>query len=192
MRFRQEQILAVQIPHLLRAQPLQEHQAHDGQVARGTKTGPESCDLVYRKWNDGPLGLPHPQATHRGDRSAKTHGRAPPVAYLKLWSNLTGSGGKDGAQGAIGDGDALIDGGSAELGLLGGLESHVVQQSGLGERILGNGIGVMNTFPPTEKVQQVLCIAAEREVGHAAEAFVIQIAIDPIDLAARGLLDDRG
>ena len=101
-----------------------------------------------------------------------------------------GSAREEGAQGAIGDGDALIDGGSAELGLLGGLESHVVQQSGLGERILGNDIGVMNTFPPTEKVQQVLCITAEREVGHAAEAFVIQIAIDPIDLAACGLFDD--
>ena len=54
----------------------------------------------------------------------------------------------------------------------------------------GNGIGVMDTFPPAEKVQQVLRIAAQGEVGHAAEAFVIQIAIDPIDFAAGGLLDD--
>src|SRR5258708_8360145 len=98
-----------------------------------------------------------------------------------------GSGREEGEEGAVGDGDALIDRGSAELGLLAGLESHVVQQSGLGERILGNGIGVMNTFPPTEKVQQVLCIAAEREVGHAAEAFVIQIAKSrPRETAACG------
>ena len=48
----------------------------------------------------------------------------------------------------------------------------------------------MNTFPPAEKVQQVLRIASQREVGDAAEAFVIQIAIDPFDLAAGGLLDD--
>src|SRR5260370_4097177 len=48
----------------------------------------------------------------------------------------------------------------------------------------------MNTFPPAEKVQQVLRIASEGEVGGAAEAFVIQIAIDPFDLAAGDLLDD--
>src|SRR5260370_39839108 len=48
----------------------------------------------------------------------------------------------------------------------------------------------MNTFPPAEKVQQVLRIASQGEVGDAAEAFVIQIAIDPFDLAAGGLLDD--
>ena len=78
----------------------------------------------------------------------------------------------------------------AERRLLGGLESHVIQQDGLGERSRSNGIGVMNTFPPTEKVQQVLSIATKGEVGHAAEAYVIQIAIDPIDLAAGVLLDD--
>jgi hypothetical protein len=48
----------------------------------------------------------------------------------------------------------------------------------------------MNAFPPAEEVQQVLRIASQGEVGHAAEAFVVQIAIDPIDLAAGGLLDD--
>jgi len=36
----------------------------------------------------------------------------------------------------------------------------------------------------------MLRITAEREVRYAAETFVIQIAIDPFDLAARGLLDD--
>src|ERR1035437_8091326 len=146
--------------------------------------------LVYGQWHDGPLGLPHSQATHRGKRSAEAHGRAPPVAYLKPWSNLPGSAREGAAQGAIRDGDALIDGGAGELGLLAGLESHVVQQGGLGERIFRNRIGVMNTFPPTDKVQQVLRITSEREVRYAAEAFEIQIAIDPIDLAARGLLDD--
>ena len=101
-----------------------------------------------------------------------------------------GSAREGGAQGAIRDGNALVDGGAGELGLLAGLESHVIQQGGLGERIFGNYIGVMHTFPPTDKVQQVLCIASEREVRDAAEAFEIQIAIDPFDLAAGGLLDD--
>src|SRR5262245_26981616 len=33
-------------------------------------------------------------------------------------------------------------------------------------------------------------VAAEGEVGYTAEAFQIQITVDPIDLAAGGLLDD--
>jgi hypothetical protein len=154
------------------------------------EAGPESRHLVNGQGHDGPLGFPHPQATHRGKRPAEAHGRAPPVTYLKLGSNLTGSAREGGAQGAIRDGNALVDRGAGELGLLAGLESHVVQQGGFGERIFGNGIGAMNIFLPTDKAQQVLRITAEREVGHAAEAFEIQIAIDPIDLAARGLLDD--
>jgi hypothetical protein len=48
----------------------------------------------------------------------------------------------------------------------------------------------MKAFPPAEKVQQMLRIASQGEMGHAAEAFVIQITIDPIDFAAGGLLDE--
>jgi hypothetical protein len=33
LRFLQSQIVAVQVPHLLRSQALQEYQAHDGQIA---------------------------------------------------------------------------------------------------------------------------------------------------------------
>src|ERR1019366_50825 len=112
-----EEILPVQIPRLWRPQPLQQHQAHDGQIARVTEAGPESRHLVYGQWHDGPLGLPHPQATHRGNRPAEAHGRAPPVAYLKPWSHLTGSAREGGAQGAIGNGTALVDGGAGELRL---------------------------------------------------------------------------
>src|SRR5450432_1031295 len=190
LRLRQEEILPVQIPHLLRPQTLQQHQANDGQIACSTKARPESRHLVYGQGHDGPLRLSHPQSTHCGKRPAEAHGRASPIAYLKTWSNLTGSAREDGVQRAIRNSDALVDGGAGELGLLTGLESHIIQQGGLGERIFGNRIGVMNTLPPTDKVQQVLCIASEREVRHATEAFEIQIAIDPFDLAAGGLLDD--
>jgi hypothetical protein len=59
---------------------------------------------------------------------------APPVACLKPWSHLTGSAREGGPQGAIRDGNALVDGGACEVGLLGGLESHVFQQGGLGDQ----------------------------------------------------------
>src|SRR5215831_13240288 len=154
------------------------------------ETGPESRHLVYRQGHDGPLGLPHPQSTHGWKRPAKAHGRAPPVAYLKLRSNLMGSAREGGAQGAIRDGNALVDGGAGERGFLTGLESHIVQQDRFGERLFDNRIRMVNTFPPTQKVQQVMGIAAEGKIGDAAQAFQIQIAVDPVDLAASGLLDN--
>jgi hypothetical protein len=48
LRFRKQQIAAIQIQHLFGAQSLEQHQSHNGQVTRGTETGPEACDLVHR------------------------------------------------------------------------------------------------------------------------------------------------
>ena len=93
------------------------------------------------------LGSLHPQAAHCGEWSAKAHGRTAPVAYLKLWSNLPGSVREGGAQGAIGDGHALVDGGSGEGWLLCGLKAHVIEQSGLGERLFDNHIACDEHFP---------------------------------------------
>src|SRR5215471_8645783 len=50
--------------------------------------------------------------------------------------------------------------------------------------------GVVRTFPPAEKGQQVIGAAANGKVGDATEALQIQEAIGPLDLAAGGLLDD--
>jgi hypothetical protein len=88
--------------------------------------------------------------------SAKAHRLAPQIGLMKASSDLAGSVGELVAQGAFGDGDAVIDGGAGGLGLLAGLESHIIQQGGFGKIAFGNGSGVMNTLPPAEKVQQVV------------------------------------
>ena len=56
----------------------------------------------------------------------------------------------------------------ADSRLLAGLESHIVEQGRFGESIFGDRIGVVNTLPPAEKVQQVVRITAQGGVGQAA------------------------
>ena len=47
LRFRQKQILAIQIQDFPGAQSLQQHETDDGQIARGAKAGPEPGHLVH-------------------------------------------------------------------------------------------------------------------------------------------------
>jgi hypothetical protein len=73
------------------------------------------------------------------------------------------------AQGAIDNGNALVDGGAGQRRLLTGLESHIVEQCRFGEGIFGDRVGVMNTLPPTEKVQQLVRITLQGTFGQAAK-----------------------
>jgi hypothetical protein len=70
------------------------------------------------------------------------------------------------------------------------LESHIVQQGRLGECGFGNRVGVVNTDPPAEEVQQVEGVATERRFGQTANPLAVQVAIDPSHLTARFVLDN--
>jgi hypothetical protein len=48
----------------------------------------------------------------------------------------------------------------------------------------------MNTLPPPQKVQQLVGICSQGGVGQAAEHFVVEILVDPVNLAAGGLFND--
>src|SRR5260370_37336772 len=48
----------------------------------------------------------------------------------------------------------------------------------------------MNTVPPTEKVQQLVRITAQRIIREAAKSFVIEVLVDPANLTSCGLHDD--
>jgi hypothetical protein len=97
---------------------------------------------------------------------------------------------KGDTQGTIDDGNALIDGGAGQLAFLAGLESHIVQQCRFGQGIFGDRVSVVNTLPPPEKVQQLVRICSQGGVGQAAEHFVVEVPVDPVNLAAGGLLDN--
>jgi hypothetical protein len=109
---------------------------------------------------------------------------------MKAAGDLAGSIGELVADGAIGNGDAVIDGGRGRPRLLAGLELHIIQERGLGKVTFPNVAGVVNTLPPANKVQQVVSISAQGGVRQATNIFPIQITIDPADPAAGGLLDD--
>ena len=83
---------------------------------------------------------------------------------MKAAGDLTGSLGELVAQGAIGDSDAVIDGGRERPRLSAGLEAHLIQERGLGQVIFPNVAGVMNTLPPASKVQQVVSVEAQSGV----------------------------
>ena len=109
---------------------------------------------------------------------------------MKAAGDLAGSIGKLIADGAIGDGHAVIDGGRGRPRLLAGLETHIIQERGLGQVTFPNVAGVMNTLPPANKVQQVVSVGAQGGVRQAANIFAVQVTIDPADSPAGGLLDD--
>src|SRR2546427_946335 len=71
-----------------------------------------------------------------------------------------------------------------------GLESHIVQQCRFGECIFVDRVSVVNALPPAEKVQQLMRIGFEGDIRQAAKGLVIEILIDPVDLAPRLSHDD--
>ena len=169
---------------------MQEHQAHDGQVARGAEAGPEARHLIHRERHDVAFRYLHSQPAHRHPRPAKAHRPSPQESLMKTVSDLAGSVGELVAEGAIGDGDAVIDGGTGRPRLLAGLEAHIIQERRFGKVTFPNVAGVMNTLPPADKVQQVVSVDAQGRVRQAADVLAVQVTIDPADLPAGGLFDD--
>ncbi len=190
LRFRQQQIVAIQIQDFLRPETLQQHQSHNGQVTRGAETGPEPRHLIHRQRGYGVFGGLHPQPAQDKPWPADPHWCALPVSVLKPGSNLPRSIREHGTQGAIDNGNALVDGTAGQLALLTGLESHIVQQCRFGECIFVDCVCVMNTLPPTEKVQQLVRISFQGIIRQAAKGLVIEILIDPVNLASCRLHDD--
>ena len=119
-----------------------------------------------------------------------TSARADPPEMIQRRSDLTRGARKGDAQGAIYDGNTLVDRGARQLGFLAGLESHIVEQCRFGERTRADLISMVNTLPPPEKVQQLVRVGSQSCVGQAAQGFVIEILVDPFDLTAGQLLDN--
>jgi hypothetical protein len=109
---------------------------------------------------------------------------------MKASGNLARSVREVVTKGAVDDGGAVVDRGGGWPWLLAGLEAHILQQSRFAEVVFGNVAGVMDTVPPTKKMQQLMCIDAQGRISQAANILAVQETIDPGDLAACGLLDN--
>jgi hypothetical protein len=80
---------------------------------------------------------------------------------LETLSHQRGSVGELVAKGAVGDGDADIDGGTGKRGLVVTLELQIIQECRLGQITFDDISGVMKALPPANKVQQVVSVGAQ-------------------------------
>ena len=94
------------------------------------------------------LHQPSRAGPHRFHR--RTQSLPPPIGLMKARGDLTGSIGKLIAQGALGDRDALVDGGTAGPGFQTGLEAHVIPQRRFGQVAFHHVAGMMNALPPAD------------------------------------------
>ncbi len=109
---------------------------------------------------------------------------------MKAAGDLAGSIGKLVADGALGDGHAVINGGRGRPRLLAGLKPHIFKERRLGQITFHHVRGVVNALPPANKVQQVVSVSAQGRVRYAADIFAVQVTIDPGNSLAGALLDD--
>src|ERR1035438_8501211 len=106
---------------------------------------------------------------------------------MKPVRQLTGSVGELVADGAIGGGDAVVDGGGRGRRLPAGLEAHVIEQGRFGEVCAGDLAGVMNALPPAHEVQQAVSVAVQALVRETADILAVEELVNPADtLAGRG------
>src|SRR5258708_39284937 len=99
---------------------------------------------------------------------------------MKAAGNLAGSIGELVADGALGDGHAVINGGSGRPRLLAGLKPHIFKERRLGQVTFLNVAGVVNALPPAIKVQQVVSVSAQGRVCYVSNIFAVQVTSDPV------------
>ena len=108
----------------------------------------------------------------------------------EAWCDLTRRIGEHGTQRAINNGNARIDSATRQRWIVAGLEAHIIEQRGFCKSAFDYVGGVMNAFPPAEKVQQGMRVTEQRDFSDAANALAIQETIDPVDLTVGLLLHD--
>src|SRR5580692_9497915 len=106
----------------------------------------------------------------------------PPVPVLKGRSKQRWTLRKLTPQGALGSPDAAIDSGRSRRGSHIDLVTNVIKERGFSQCLRCDDPGVMSREPPAEEMKQVMGIAAQCSVGHAADPLFIEEAVDPTNL----------
>jgi hypothetical protein len=88
------------------------------------------------------------------------------------------------------NGNARIDGATRQRWIVAGLKAHIIEQRRFGESAFDYVGGVMNAFPPADKVQQAMRVTVKRDFSDATNTFAIQKTIHPLDFAIAFLLND--
>ena len=158
-------------------------------VTAGAETAPEARHFVNRQGRHNAFGNLHTQTRQRWPGAAIAECRLPPVELLKAGRRRRHDVGELAVQSTFSNPDAGVNRIGSRTGLLADLVTHVVQQGGTGERLLGYFISGMAIGPPTHELQQGESITTQGVPGQAADTALIQKAVDPDHLAAGGLSD---
>ena len=70
------------------------------------------------------------------------------------------------------------------------METDIFEESRFGKCLFGDGIGLVNTDPPAEEVQQVKRVAAESRLGQTSNTLPVEETIYPDRLVPRLVLHD--
>src|SRR6202034_4938234 len=104
--------------------------------ARVSKTGPEACHFIDRERNDVEPWFLDAQAAEFEAGTSQTHRPAVQVNLMEAMRHLTGSIRELIADGTIGTGDAIVDGGGRRRRLPARLGVEIIEQSRFGEVLL--------------------------------------------------------
>src|ERR1019366_183269 len=149
----------------------------------------EARHFIDRERNDVEPWFPHSESAQLEPGASQAHRSAVQEGLMEAVRHLTGSIGALISDSTISTGDAIVDGGGRRRRLPARLEAQVIEQRRFGKVGGGDFTSLMNTLPPAHEVQQAMCVGKQAFVGKAANILAIQIAIDPRNALAGGLLD---
>ena len=180
LAFGELQVLRLKRQDLAGAQTIEEHQAYQGETAKGAEALPEFSHFFGRQGHDDPSDLFEAEAQGEGAARPPVAERGSrPVAALevdraggKISAGVEALAATDHAQTMI---DRWWGGFRMPLELM----ADIVDERGFGHL----GEGSAPRFKPAGEVEQVIGVSAEGGEGELAEALGVEEGIRPIQLA---------
>src|SRR4029450_8707847 len=88
LRVADEQVIDIQCQDFTRAEAVQDHEAHDGEIARVPEAGTEAGDLFYGQWRNDAFGSPYSQLTQGWAPSSDAEWRTATIPVLQVRGRL--------------------------------------------------------------------------------------------------------
>src|SRR6266403_2395803 len=175
------QVSQLKSQDLAGAQTIEEHQAHESQIAIGAETLPELRDFFRREWHDDPPILFEAEAPGDGGAGPTVAERGP-LGIAALEMHFAGRNFLSGveAKAAAHCTEAMIHGLRCGFGILLELMTNIVDDRGLGHL----GESSVLRFEPAGEIEKVVGVAAKRPWGELPESLTIEEGIRPLNLSS--------
>jgi hypothetical protein len=174
------QVSQLKSQDLAGAQTIEEHQAHESQIAIGAETLPELRDFFRREWHDDPPILFEAEAPGDGGAGPTVAERGP-LGIAALEMHFAGRNFLSGveAKAAAHCTEAMIHGLRCGFGILLELMTNIVDDRGLGHLGESSVLG----FEPAREIEKVVGVDAKRPWGELPESLTIEEDIRPIEFS---------